>query len=143
MSVFVDTGVLYQMHDTAAPRHDTASAAFRTVLTGGYGQLFTSDYVYDEAVTLTLSRTGRVELAQAVGERIVGGNGPDVFDLLFVDQTRFDESRRTFEKYSEHDLSFTDATTIALVQAQDIEAVLSFDDDFDGIVDRLDPEELA
>jgi predicted nucleic acid-binding protein len=30
-------------------------------------------------------------------------------------------------------------TTIVLAVHHDIDAVLSFDDDFDGLVDRLDP----
>lgn len=143
MSIFVDSGVLYPMHDTDASRHETSKTAFRSVVTGGYGRLFTSDYVYDEAVTLTRSRTGRFDLARAVGDRIAGETGQNVFELLFVDEPRFEESRRTFERYSDHDLSFTDATIIALVEAHDIDAVLSFDDDFDGIVDRIDPRELA
>jgi predicted nucleic acid-binding protein len=39
-------------------------------------------------------------------------------------------------------LSFTDATTVALVERHGIDAVLSFDDDFDGIVERVDPADL-
>jgi hypothetical protein len=42
-----------------------------------------------------------------------------------------------------HDLSFTDASSIALVQDLNIDAILAFDDDFDGLVTRLDPKEIA
>jgi len=30
--------------------------------------------------------------------------------------------------------------TVTMVQYHDIDAVLSFDDDFDGVIDRLDPK---
>jgi predicted nucleic acid-binding protein len=60
MSVFVDTGVFYAAFDSAAPRHQEARSALTTVLTDAeYGRTTTSDYVYDETVTLTLKRTGR------------------------------------------------------------------------------------
>lgn len=130
------------MHDTAAPRHETARDAFGVIATDAHGRLFTSDYVYDEAVTLTRARTGRFDLARNLGNRIAGEAGVDVFELLYVDRTRFEQSRDIFERYSDHDLSFTDATIIAHVEAHDIDAVLSFDDDFDGLVDRIDPTEL-
>ncbi|MFC7076964.1 hypothetical protein [Haloarcula halophila] len=47
------------------------------------------------------------------------------------------------ETYADHELSFTDATTVVLVEQHDIDAVPSFDDDFDGIVDRLEPTAVA
>ena len=40
-------------------------------------------------------------------------------------------------------MSFTDATTVALAERRGIDRVLSFDDDFDGIVPRLDPATVA
>ncbi|QLD88111.1 type II toxin-antitoxin system VapC family toxin [Natronomonas salina] len=107
------------------------------------GRLYTSDYVHDEAVTLVRNRMGTFEDAETVSNRIIGVESVAPIKLLFVDERYLDRSHDVFERYSDHDLSFTDATTIALVQAHDIDAVLSFDDDFDGIVDRLHPEALA
>lgn len=54
----------------------------------------------------------------------------------------FDDSVATFERYRDHSLSFTDAKSVALVERYDIDAVLSFDDDFDGIVERIDPASI-
>lgn len=47
-----------------------------------------------------------------------------------------------FERDDDHGLSFTDATTVAIVKADGIDRVLSFDDDFDGLIDRLPPESV-
>ena len=58
MTVLVDTGVLYADHDTDASRHEEASDALDAVYDGEFGAAYVSDYVYDEAVTLTLKRTG-------------------------------------------------------------------------------------
>lgn len=141
MSIFVDTGVFYAHQHERASRHDVAADAFRATLSGEYGRLYTSDYVHDEVVTLVRKRTGDFEGAKAVSDRILASESP--ITVLQVDEPRVRESVETFERYSDHDLSFTDATIISQIEANDIDAVLSFDDDFDGIVDRTDPTDLA
>ncbi|UIP00282.1 PIN domain-containing protein [Halobaculum sp. CBA1158] len=140
MSVLVDTGVLYAHHDTDASRHDVGARALTRVLgSTEYGRVFTSEYVYDEAVTLTYRRTGRMADAVELGRRIRGEGYPDAIDLLSSSPARFEDAVAAFEQYADHGLSFTDAMTVALVGHHDIDSVLSFDDDFDGVVDRLDP----
>ncbi|MFB6185085.1 MAG: type II toxin-antitoxin system VapC family toxin [Haloarculaceae archaeon] len=142
MTVFVDSGVFYAQVDREATRHDSATAALDAVLDGRYGQPITSDYVYDETVTLTLARTSSHELATTVGQRLRGGGDfTRVVKLHHVTPTVFETAVDVFERYDDQRLSFTDATTIALVEAEGLDCVLSFDDDFDGIVDRLDPAE--
>lgn len=140
MSVLLDTGVLYAHHDTDAARTDDAEAFMDSLLDGVYGQPYVNDYVYDEAVTMTLRRTGQFSAAQNLADRIRGaGDFPSVFDLLFVDRTRFTETVTVFEKYPDQDLSFTDASLIATVENEAIDAIASFDSDSDGIVDRICP----
>ncbi|WP_324755930.1 type II toxin-antitoxin system VapC family toxin [Haloarcula montana] len=143
MTVFVDTGVFYAQQDEDTERHDAATRAMRAIAGGRFGRPVTSDYVYDETVTLTLSRSNDPEQAAAVGDRIRGhGRFPEVVRLLFVGGERFHDAVDIRRTYDDQALSFTDATTVALVQDRDIDHVLSFDDDFDGIVDRLDPTAL-
>ena len=144
MSVFVDTGVFYAHHDTNANRHDTAVASLTHVLREAeYGRVMTSDYVYDEVVTLTQRRTGSVADGVAVGRRIRGEQYPDAIELLYASPTLFDTAVEAYETYADQNLSFTDAMTVAMVDYHDIGAVLSFDDDFDGVVERLAPERLV
>ena len=144
MSVVIDSGVFYAHTDTDATRHDDAVRAFDAIIDGEEGQPYTSDYLYDETVTLTLSRTGSFERAKQVGRRIRGvASYPDLVTLEHVDRPVFRDAVETFERFDDQGLSFTDATTIALLEKRDIDAVLSFDDDFDGIVDRIDPADLG
>lgn len=143
MTVLVDTGVLYADHDTDASRHAAASTALEAVYDGVLGQPYVSDYIYDEAVTLTLMRGGSFAPAQQLGERIRGvGSYPQVFELLRVSDSVFTEAVEVFEQYSDQQLSFTDATTVALAERHDIDHVLSFDDDFAGVVARVVPDEI-
>lgn len=143
MSVFVDTGLFYALQNTRAQSHDEARGALSAVYGGRYGRPYTSDYVYDEAVTLVRSHRGYREAA-VVGDRILGvGEFPAACELLVVTERAFESSLDVFDTYSDHPLSFTDATTIALMDVHGIDSLLSFDADFDGIVDRLDPGEVA
>ena len=144
MSVFVDTGVFYAHHDTDATRHDVATRALTRVLgSTAYGHVLTSTYVYDETVTLTHRRTGRITDAIEVGRRIRGDGYPDAIELLHSAPPRFEEAVTTYEQYTEHGFSFTDAMTVAMVEHHGIDSVLSFDDDFDGVIDRLPPETVT
>jgi predicted nucleic acid-binding protein len=139
MSVFVDTGLFYALQNTRAQHHDEAERALSVVGSGRYGRLYTSEYVFDEAVTLVRSQRGYAE-AKTVGDRILGvGEFPAAYDLLTVREGDFEAALDVFEIYRDHPLSFTDATTIALMEAHRIDALLSFDSDFDGIVERLYP----
>jgi predicted nucleic acid-binding protein len=138
--VFVDTGVFYAHHDTDATRHDTAVEALSTVIQSpAYGWVTTSEYVYDETVTLTQRRMGDPNAGVEVGRRIRGDGYPDVIELLRPTQTVFDDAVAVYEQYTDQALSFTDAVTVATVAFHDIDTVLSFDDDFDGVTDRLSP----
>ncbi|AGB17210.1 putative nucleic acid-binding protein, contains PIN domain [Halovivax ruber XH-70] len=140
MSVFIDTGVFFAQHDEAAPRHPKATEAMSSVLGGTFGQPYTSDYVIDETITLTRKRSGSYEAALTAGQRILGLEGyPDHIQTIQITTELFEHSLKTFRQYSDHELSFTDACTIAVVEKYDIDSVLSFDDDFDGIVERIDP----
>ena len=143
MTVLVDTGVLYAAHDTDASRHETAVEALDAVYDGQYGQPFLSDYIYDEVVTLTARRSGDWDVATTVGQKLRGaGTFPTVYEFLWVSESEFSAAVDVFERYDDQRLSFTDASTIALVDRHEIHQVLSFDDDFDGLVDRLAPESL-
>lgn len=140
MSVFVDTGVFFAHHDTDAARHGRAVDAFDALLDGEYGQPYTNDYVFDETVTLTRTRTGSFEAADTVASRILGEDPfPRVFELLHVQPDDVHASVEAFRRYEDHDLSFTDASIVALCESRGIDTVLSFDTDFDGVVERTEP----
>ncbi|WP_290810627.1 type II toxin-antitoxin system VapC family toxin [Halovivax sp.] len=133
-------GVFYAHQDESAPRHEVALEALATASAGSDGRLFTSEYVYDEAVTLVRQRRGRFNDAKRTGDRIRGIDPfPSAFEMLFVTESVFEETQEIFERYDDQSLSFTDASTIALIERSDVDAVLSFDDGFDGIVERVDP----
>lgn len=145
MSVFVDTNVAFAQRHDHARRHETATRALDGIRSGRYGQPMTSDYVVDETFTLALHRTGRYELARSTADWLLGeaADHRQVFDLLHVEPATFRSALDVLDSYQDHGLSFTDATTVALIDQHDVDHLLSFDTGFDGIVDRLDPAKVA
>jgi predicted nucleic acid-binding protein len=140
MTILVDTGVLYADHDTDATRHDVASDALDAVYDGAFGQPYVSDYVFDEAVTLTRKRTGSFTAAKLLSDRLRGREQfPRMYELLHVSAATFADAVAVFERYEDQSLSFTDASSVALMDRHGIDRILSFDDDFDGVVRRTDP----
>lgn len=138
MSVFVDTGVLYAHHDVDAERHDQAVELMDAVIDGTYGTAYTSDYVLDETVTLTGRRTGSTEAAVTVGRRILGEDPfPTVFELVTLDRDELINGWKTFIRFSDHDLSFTDAVSLSQCDSLGVDSILSFDSDFEGLIDRI------
>jgi predicted nucleic acid-binding protein len=142
MTVIVNAGVLYADR-AGATQHEPASNALESVYDDEYGLPYISDYIYDEAVTLTLKRGDSFAAAKRLGERLRGdGPYPQTYEMLRVSAPVFTAAMDIFERYDDQELSFTDATTVALVRCHDIDRVLSFDDDFDSLVDRINPSAI-
>lgn len=143
MSVFIDTPVLYAHHDENHPDHETVRDAFDVLLDGQLGRLYTSDYVYDEVVTLAAERTDQ-ESARELGKRLRGaGDYPSVLEFEHLTTRQFSNATTIFDRYDESGFSFTDATTVAVMEDTDIEYLVTPDEVFDGLVDRVPPKRIA
>jgi predicted nucleic acid-binding protein len=134
LSIFLDTGVLVAVKSADDRRHPRAEELMEPILKGEFGEIYTSDYVIDEAVTLVLTRTKRLELAIAVGEYVL--RSPRIIKLR-VSEEVFDAAWERFKSLKEKPMSFTDCTSLALMEMRGIEGIASFDSGFDGLVKRI------
>ncbi len=132
MTILIDTNIFYAHHDRDAKNHKYAKKAITDVLKGEYGTPYTSDYIFDETVTLTRKHMGNFMEAKTIADRIL-----DKINLLYVDEKIFEKSINNFEKYNDQPLNFTDITTITLFYKHNIDYLLSFNRDFDGIINRI------
>jgi predicted nucleic acid-binding protein len=89
-------------------------------------------------VTVVYARTRRHDLALDLGKIILNNDKPKLAELIRVDHTVFQEAWRIFKQIPERNLSFTDCTTMAFVKSMRIDSVLSFDSDFDGLINRIE-----
>lgn len=133
MSIFADTGAFLAYRNKKDKYHETAFKLFKEALKGKYGQIYTSDYIYDEALTLALIRTNNLAVAMDIAEVI---RSPRI-KMVFIDTELLEKSTKTFKQYSDRNLSFTDAVTIEIMKEFNIEKYFGFDSHFDGIVQQV------
>ena len=140
MSIFIDAGIFIAYGNEKDKFHAQASGLIDDITENKHGAAFTSNAVFDEAVTFLLYKTGDVRNAARVRDLIIGNKEKDIsqfMNLLFVDKEVLNKGWNIFVKYANKKLSFTDCTTIELMNNKDIEYLASFDGGFDGIVARI------
>ena len=123
-------------HNTRDLNHDAATRLVRSIVGGQMGTAYTTDYVFDEAVTVALARTGRSDLATALGRLILGQGTPPFMELVNIDDDAFTRAWALFTRYAQRGLSFTDCASLAAMEDLRIDRIASFDTDFDGIATR-------
>jgi uncharacterized protein len=124
-AVFVDTGGWMACADRADPAHDACTAARDASLEAGR-TLITTDFVVDETLTLIRFRLG-LPAANAWWRQT---DGSARLRWERVDSDRFERARSLFFQYRDKDLSFTDCTSMALMQELKLKSVITTDRHF-------------
>lgn len=91
--------------------------------------LYTSNDVIDETVTRLVYHTNPQVVIKFI-DFIAEGIKANFLIQLWVDEEIQLEAFKLVQKFAEHKLSLTDATTIALVKKFNIDSVISLDSDF-------------
>jgi uncharacterized protein len=134
MAVFIDTGIFVALHNADDDFHSRSKALMKQALKSDFGRIFTSDYVIDEAITTALVRTKKHDLATDLGTYII--TSPRI-TKIWIDEESFEKAWKKFTTLKDKPLSFTDCTSIALIEMKGIKQIMSFDSGFDGLVSRI------
>ena len=138
MTVVVDTSVIVAAFNERDARHDRAREIMEEVRLGRHGEAFTTDFVLDEVVTVLLARTGRHEKAVQALDFVVPSDRAEAWIALeLLGEDAFFRALEAFRRSGRRELSFTDWTTVGIVRDGRADAVVSFDEDFDGLVARI------
>jgi uncharacterized protein len=119
---FVDTGAWFAYVNAADPDHQRV----RLILDRPPGRLATSNYVFDETVTLTQARLGH-QRAVAVGRALLD---LAVVELLSIAPADERAAWSLFEKRPDKSYSFTDCTSFVLMRRERIAAAVALDQHF-------------
>ena len=125
MKVFVDTSAWFSLYDPGELRHPQARRFFQK-LAESHVELFTSDYVLDESITLIRSRINHASAVE-FGNAILNSK---VTRILDVDHKTRHQAWEYFIRYSDWPLSFTDCTSFALMKQRHVRHAFAFDDHF-------------
>jgi len=140
LSTFIDSNIFIAFVNKRDRDHARSLDLMDRARKGEFGLPYTSDYVFDEAVTTALVRTGRLGAAIKVGKVILGSKDdavPSFARLIRVEESSFAEAWAAFRAGRFEGLSFTDHTILAQLREFKIDTLISFDTDFDGLVSRI------
>jgi predicted nucleic acid-binding protein len=120
--LFVDTSAWFALANRRDPDHRAA----RETLERSVGRLVTSNFVFDETVTLCLYRLGR-EAALRVGDTLRDGDTVDLARATADDEAA---AWKLFLARADKRYSFTDCVSFAIMKRLDIRRAVALDEDF-------------
>ncbi len=120
--LFVDTGAWYALIDRKDPDHKTAVDFFSK----NKIPLVTSNFIFDETVTLLRSRLGW-EVASDFGKKL---KDSAFVSLAAVKDTDEEKAWEIFLKFKDKAFSYTDCTSFAFMQRLGMNAAFTFDSHF-------------
>lgn len=135
--VFVDTSAWIGFVVEKDPCHQRAEEFFRVLIKEG-GKIFTSNYVIDETLTRLLYDRG-LKTARGFYRWVRKAANEGQLAVFWVDEAITDDAWGAFVKFAEHRLSFTDATSYALMKRYRLDEIFAFDDDFAKVGLNLQP----
>lgn len=131
MKVFIDTSAFMALILKEESYHNKVTAQY-SAYKQSRAQLITSTYVLDELFTRCLYRAGSHGGKLAINlirEIIASGE----LTVLEVDSQIFKKAEDIFLKFSDHKISFTDATSYVLYKDFSLDEIFTLDSDFKKI----------
>ena len=132
MAIFIDTGIFVACRNKADKHHASSVALVEGVLKDEFGQCYTSDYVFDEAIVLAQVRTKNKALVRDIGTYILGF---PCMQILFTHESIFRKAWDIHDHYADKPFSFTDCTIVAWCRHLGIKSIGTIDSHFDGLFD--------
>lgn len=126
--IFLDTSFLVSLEVETDQNHEKAIKVMDEIISGKFGKLIISDYIFDETVTVTFGKSR--DLKKAV---MVGTNLQNSAEILKVDERNLEEAWNLFKNQKGTRFSFTDCTILSLMKKEGIKNIATFDRDFENV----------
>ncbi|TFG05740.1 MAG: PIN domain-containing protein [Promethearchaeota archaeon] len=139
MSIFLDTGFYFALLAKKDTNHQRAVKILSELTEGIHGQIYTSNFVFDESMTLLNVRTGgnRKDLLDRMRSLFLG-RAP-IAKMISVENRTLDQIAALQIKLTKktNPISFTDCSTIFLCNERKIPKIVSFDDHYQGLLTQV------
>lgn len=123
--IFADTSGWYALVDMSDPDHGRARKWFMQ----NRRPLITTDYIFDEILTLIRTSLGHAE-AVKFAEKLLASRLAQLISTTEEDKERAWE---IFQRYDDKVLSFTDCTSFAVMERLGIDTAFTVDHDFEAL----------
>ena len=129
MKLFLDTSSLLSVFDRSDQNHSACSEFWKELLVKNSYEPVISDYVLDELTTRI-----RYDISHGIALQVLNSLSQLVerrrLSLVWVDRAFFDQGRFIFERFHDHEFSFTDCTSFAICRQLGIHDAFALDSDF-------------
>ncbi len=125
MKLFVDASAWIGMFDEHDKYHSVASQSINHIRHDA--DLFTSDYILDEALTYILNRAGK-QIAVQCGKWAINAHFVTIFR---VDEAVWQDAWDMFQSYEDKQWAFTDCTSFVLMRQHKLHRAFTFDHHFE------------
>ncbi|MBI4039032.1 type II toxin-antitoxin system VapC family toxin [Candidatus Daviesbacteria bacterium] len=126
--IFIDTSAWISYFGSDQPKHINIKSLIKQFTKDGV-VISTSNDVIDETVTRLIYDTN-IKIVKKFTNLIRNSIKHNSLVQLWVDEQIQGEAFEIVDKFSEHKLSLTDATSIVLINRFNIDTVISLDSDF-------------
>lgn len=126
--VFIDTSAWISYSLSRQPKHSTIKNIIRRFIKE-HVTICTSNDTIDETITRLIYDTD-IKIVKKFINLIRDSTKKNILVQFWVDEEVQNEAFELVQKFQEHKLSLTDATTIALMKKFSIEELVSLDSDF-------------
>lgn len=126
--IFLDASFLVAYIVDKDTNHEKAVSLMEEIVNGKHGPAITSEYVFDETVTVVLVRSKSLNSAVKTGDLI-----KESIPVLDVGSNVFEASWRRFRNQNNTKFSFTDCTILEIVESNHLDSLATFDKEFEGV----------
>lgn len=123
--ILLDSSLIVSYAIKTDYNHAKADKVMQGVLANAYGRPVLSDFIFDECVTVIFAKSKNLVLATKVGENLRGS-----VEILEVNRAVFEDSWSLFKNQKDTKLSFTDCTSVSMMEKRDIRNIATFDKEF-------------
>lgn len=123
MSVFLDSSHIIAFANVKDGYHENALKISELMHSKEFGEIFTSNYVFDEIVTYLFAKQSHSKAVE-IGNQLLNSE----IIILSVSENIFAEAWQLFQERK--NLSFTDCTIVKLMIEHNIKNLATFDKEF-------------
>lgn len=127
MTIFIDSNIFIAYANVRDDKHKKAVEIMEQIMRLDYGIPVTSDYIFNETVTVAMARTNDKQIGIKLGQKIVSS-----IRMIKVNGIIFSRAWKLFQA-QDSALSFTDCTNIAFLEILKDNKIATFDTDFENV----------
>jgi hypothetical protein len=130
-TVFLDTSALLAVFDESDQWHERATNYWKTDIIQSLPRprVVLTDFIIDEAATRIRRDVSHQKAVEAVN-LLLEMKRRGAFEILAIDEVRFNAAWKIFVQYSDQDFSFTDCTSFVVCEELKVTRAFAFDSHF-------------